>query len=608
MDYKFLNTISSPDDVKKLNIKELSALCAEIRNCMINTISQNGGHLASNLGVVELTVALHKVFDSPKDSILFDVGHQSYVHKLLTGRFNRFSTIRQKNGLSGFMRPDESEHDPFITGHSSNSISASYGIYKAKSLSGHNGFAVTVIGDGAMTGGMIYEALNNAGCGHRNFIVVLNDNKMSISRNVGSFARQLTVLRSKKSYHTFKDNLKKFLDSIPLVGKSVSDKLFKSKTMIKNAIYKSNLFESMGFNYLGPVDGHDLDALINIFNIAKNEDRPVFIHTITTKGKGYSFAENSPQSYHGVSAFDIELGAANNSKHTFSDTVGETLCTLAENDNKVCAITAAMTDGTGLSAFSKKYRNRFFDVGIAEEHAATFSAGLAIKGMKPYFVVYSSFLQRAYDQIVHDIATLGLPVRLCIDRAGIVGEDGETHQGVFDVAFLSTIPGMTIYSPSFYNELNAILCKSLNFNSPVAIRYPRGAECKEIKYEVTDNDFDIYGEGDKLIITYGRIFVNVIKAKEKLDNTAVLKLNKIHPLPDGLIDTVKKYKKLFFFEEGIKKGGIAEQLASTLIENKIYVDYNIHAIDDTFVPSMDVESAFKKFGFDAQSIIDFLCE
>lgn len=604
MDYKFLNKISSPDDVKKLNIDELNILCNEIRDCMVSTVAHNGGHLASNLGVVELTVALHKVFDSPNDSILFDVGHQSYVHKLLTGRFDKFTTIRQKNGLSGFMRPDESIHDPFITGHSSNSISASYGIYKAKALSGDGGYAVTVIGDGAMTGGMIYEALNNAGCGHSNFIVVLNDNKMSISRNVGSFARQLTVLRSKKSYHKFKHNLKKFFDGIPLVGKSISDKLFKSKTMIKNAIYKSNLFESMGFNYLGPVDGHNLEALINIFNIAKNENRPIFIHAITTKGKGYSFAENSPQSYHGVSAFDIEVGTTNSANHTFSNEVGETLCTLAENDKKVCAITAAMTDGTGLTSFSKKHRSRFFDVGIAEEHAATFAAGLAIRGMKPYFVVYSSFLQRAYDQIVHDIATLGLPVRLCIDRAGIVGEDGETHQGVFDVAFLSSVPGMTIYSPSFYNELNVILGKSLDFTTPVAIRYPRGVECKEVDYKVTDNDYDIFGEGENLIITYGRIFANAIKAHEQLDNTAVLKLNRIYPLPDALIDTVKKYKKVFFFEEGIKKGGIAELLAAKLVESKISLDYNIHAIDNTFVPSMSVESAFKKYGFDTQSIID----
>ncbi len=606
MEYKFLNKISSPDDVKKLNIKELSVLCNEIRDCMVDTISHNGGHLASNLGVVELTVALHKVFDSPKDSILFDVGHQSYVHKLLTGRFDKFSTIRQKDGLSGFMRPDESEHDPFVTGHSSNSISASYGIYKAKALSGQDGYAVTVVGDGAMTGGMIYEALNNAGYGHSNFIVVLNDNKMSISRNVGSFARQLTILRSKKSYHKFKRNLKNLLNKIPLVGGKISDKLFKSKTMIKNAIYKSNLFESMGFNYLGPVDGHNLDALINIFNIAKTENRPVFIHAITTKGKGYSHAENSPQDYHGVSAFDIELGTTANGKRTFSDVFGESICDIAENDKKVCAITAAMTDGTGLNQFSKRFRNRFFDVGIAEEHATTFSAGLAIKGMKPYFVVYSSFLQRAYDQIIHDVATMNLPVRFCIDRAGIVGEDGETHQGIFDVAFLSTVPGMTIYSPAFYNELKVIMNKSLCFDNPVAIRYPRGVENTDIDYKVTDNDFDVFGDGEKVIITYGRIFSNAVLATKKINNTAVIKLNKIYPLSNELIEVVKNYKKVYFFEEGIKKGGIAEQLASKLLENGVTVDYKIRAIDNAFVPSSDIESAFRKYGFDTESMINFL--
>ncbi len=606
MEYKFLNKISSPDDVKKLNIKELTVLCAEIRDCMVDTISRTGGHLASNLGVVELTVALHKVFDSPNDSILFDVGHQSYVHKLLTGRFEKFSTIRQKDGLSGFMRPDESEHDPFVTGHSSNSISASYGIYKAKALSGEEGYAVTVVGDGAMTGGMVYEALNNAGYGHNKFIVVLNDNKMSISRNVGSFARQLTILRSKKSYHKFKRDLKKFLNKIPLVGAKISDKLFKSKTMIKNAIYKSNLFESMGFSYLGPVDGHNLNALINIFNIAKNENRPVLIHTLTTKGKGYSHAENSPQDYHGVSAFDVELGAIGKNKYTFSDVFGETICDMAQNDRKVCAITAAMTDGTGLNQFSKKFRNRFFDVGIAEEHAATFSAGLAIKGMKPYFVVYSSFLQRAYDQIIHDVATMHLPVRFCIDRAGIVGEDGETHQGIFDVAFLSTVPGMTIYSPSFYNELKVIMNKSLDFDYPVAIRYPRGVENTDTDYKVSDNDFDVFGSGDNAVITYGRIFSNALFAAENTGNTAVIKLNKIYPISDYLIYAVKKYKKVFFFEEGIKKGGIAEQLAAKLLENGVSVDYKIRAIDNTFVPGSDINSAFKKYGFDIESMINFI--
>ncbi len=603
MEYRFLNNIKSPDDVKKLEYSSLNVLCDEIRDCMINTVSKNGGHLASNLGTVELTVALHKVFDSPRDSILFDVGHQCYTHKLLTGRFDRFSTIRTENGLSGFMRPDESEHDPFVTGHSSNSISASYGIYKAKTLQGDNGYAVTIIGDGALTGGMVYEALNNSGSGHRNFIVILNDNKMSISRNVGSLAKHLTVMRSKKSYHKFKNFIKAFLERIPLCGKYISDKVFKSKTMIKNAIYKSNLFESMGFNYLGPVDGHNIEALVNILNIAKNETRPVLIHALTTKGKGYSFAENSPQNYHGVSSFDIEQGAEFSNVKTFSHVCGDTLCKMAEQDKKVCAITAAMTSGTGLTEFSKKYRSRFFDVGIAEEHAATFSGGLAIKGMKPYFVVYSSFLQRAYDQILHDIAVMGVPVRLCIDRAGIVGEDGETHQGLFDVAFLSTVPKMNIYSPTYYNELEALLYRSLEFDFPVAIRYPRGIENSANEYKVTDNDFDVFGSGEKLIVTFGRVFDNALSALNSLDNTAVLKLNKIYPLSDELIGEIKNYKEIYFFEEGVKSGGIAEKLGSKLSESDITAKYKITAIDDTFVPAATTKSALKKYGLDTNSII-----
>lgn len=603
MEYRFLNKIKSPDDVKKLEYSELTTLCEEIRDCMINTVSKNGGHLASNLGTVELTVALHKVFDSPHDSILFDVGHQCYTHKLLTGRFDRFSTIRTENGLSGFMRPDESVHDPFITGHSSNSISASYGIYKAKTLQGDNGYAVSIIGDGAMTGGMVYEALNNSGSGHRNFIVILNDNKMSISRNVGSFAKHLTVMRSKKSYRRFKHFIKVFLEKIPFCGKYLSDKVFKSKTMLKNAIYKSNLFESMGFNYLGPVDGHNIEALVNIFNIAKSETRPVLIHVRTTKGKGYSFAENSPQNYHGVSAFDIEQGAEFGNVKTYSDVCGDTLCKMAEADKKVCAITAAMTSGTGLTEFSKKYRSRFFDVGIAEEHAATFSGGLAIKGMKPYFVVYSSFLQRAYDQILHDIAVMGVPVRLCVDRAGIVGEDGETHQGLFDVAFLSTVPGMNIYSPTYYNELESLLYRSLEFNFPVVIRYPRGIENSATDYKVTDNDFDVFGSGDKLIVTYGRIFDNALSAQKALENTAVLKLNKIYPLSDDLIGEIKNYKEIYFFEEGIKSGGIAEKLGAKILEAGISASYKVTAIDDTFVPASTTKSALEKYGLDTNSII-----
>ncbi len=603
MEYRLLNNIKSPDDVKKLEYDSLKVLCEEIRDCMINTVSKNGGHLASNLGTVELTVALHKVFDSPRDSLLFDVGHQCYTHKLLTGRFDRFSTLRTENGLSGFMRPDESEHDPFITGHSSNSISASYGIYKAKSLQGERSYVVTVIGDGALTGGMVYEALNNSGNGHKNFIVILNDNKMSISRNVGSLAKHLTVMRSKKSYHKFKNFVKSFLESIPFCGHYLSDKVFKSKTMIKNAIYKSNLFESMGFNYLGPVDGHNIKALVNILNIAKNETRPVLIHALTTKGKGYSFAENSPQNYHGVSSFDVLQGAEFGNVKTFSDVCGDALCNMAGKDKKVCAITAAMTSGTGLTEFSKKYRNRFFDVGIAEEHAVTFCGGLAIKGMKPYFVVYSSFLQRAYDQIIHDIAVVGLPVRLCIDRAGIVGEDGETHQGIFDVAFLSTVPGMNIYSPTYYNELEELLYRSLDFDFPVAIRYPRGIESSEHKYCVTNNDFDVFGNGEKLIITYGRVFDNALSALNSLDNTAVLKLNKIYPFSNELIDEIGSYSEIYFFEEGIKSGGVAEKLGAKLLETGITAKYKITAIDDTFVPASTTKSALKKYGLDTNSII-----
>lgn len=604
MNYRFLNNINSPDDVKKLEYSELTVLCDEIRDCLINTVSKNGGHLASNLGTVELTVALHKVFDSPHDSILFDVGHQCYTHKLLTGRFNQFETLRTENGISGFMRPNESEHDPFVTGHSSNSISASYGIYKAKALSGEGGYAVTVIGDGAMTGGMVYEALNNTGSGHRNFIVILNDNKMSISRNVGSLAKHLTVMRSKKSYHKFKNGLKMFLEKIPLFGKFLSDKLFKSKTMIKNAIYKSNLFESMGYNYFGPVDGHNIEALVNILNIAKNETRPVLIHALTVKGKGYTFAENAPQNYHGVSSFDVEQGAEFGNVKTFSDVCGDTLCKMAADDDKVCAITAAMTSGTGLTEFSKLYRKRFFDVGIAEEHAMTFSAGLGIKGMKPYFVVYSSFLQRAYDQILHDVAVANIPVCLCIDRAGIVGEDGETHQGLFDVSFLSTVPNMTIYSPSSFAELEQVLFKSLSFNYPCAIRYPRGVQNELIDYQFSDNDFDIFGNGEKLIITYGREFDNAYIALDSLENTALIKLNKIYPLNDDLLNKIKDYKEIYFFEEGIKNGGIAEKLAAKLVEQNLMIKYKIIAIDNEFVSSASTKSSLKKYKLDPESIIN----
>lgn len=607
MEYKILSKIENPSFVKSLNNDELNILCEEIRDCLINTVSKNGGHLASNLGTVELTVALHRVFDSPKDSIIFDVGHQCYTHKLLTGRFSRFDTLRTENGLSGFMRPDESEHDPFITGHSSNSISAAYGIYKAKCLSGSDGTAVAVIGDGAMTGGMAFEALNNAGGRKSRFVVILNDNKMSISKNVGAMAKYLNRIRSKASYHSMKDIIDETLKKIPLIGKPLRNKLFSSKTMLKNAIYHSNIFEGLGFNYFGPVDGHDIAAIENILKISQNQTRPALIHVVTVKGKGYSFAENQPKVYHGLGSFDVKDGAKLSEKETYSSVAGKKLCEMAEKDNKVCAITAAMTAGTGLENFSDTYKERFFDVGIAEEHAVTFSCGLASGGMKPYFAVYSSFLQRGYDQLIHDAAIAKVPLRLLIDRAGIVGEDGETHQGLFDVSFLTSIPDVTIYSPACFDELNGMLEASLNDAGVVAIRYPRGSEERDNIFSYTSNDVDWFFEGNKkLIVTYGRISANAYNAAKAVGDTTFLKLNKIYPFDNNLLEKMLSFENVYFFEEGIKAGGISEKLSSLLLEKGFKGNISINAVDNCFVPCASVEATLKNFKLDTDSMTEIL--
>ena len=606
MEYKLLSKIKSPDDVKKLNDDEISLLCQEIRDCIVSTVSKNGGHLASNLGAVELTVALHRSFSSPEDALIFDVGHQSYTHKLLTGRFDKFSTIRTENGLSGYMRPDESEHDPFITGHSSNSISAAYGIYRAKKLKGENGTAVAIIGDGAMTGGMAYEALNNAGSGRSDFIVVLNDNKMSISRNVGALARSLTKMRNKPHYHHFKFALSRFLLAIPLIGKPLNNAIFTVKEAVKELIYHENIFSALGFNYLGPVDGHNVKAMEQLFEVAKTYSRPSVIHVITTKGKGYAYAESSPRDYHGVSAFDIDKGAKFSGKRTYSDVAGAALCKIAEKDERVCAVTAAMAAGTGLTEFAGRFKSRFFDVGIAEEHAVTFAAGLASTGLKPYFAVYSSFLQRGFDQVIHDIAIGNFPVRLLIDRAGIVGEDGETHQGLFDVAFLTSVPGMTVYSPTYYDELERDIELSAQSEKFVAIRYPRGCEKSGATKEIS-GDYTVFeGGGVKAIITYGRIFQNAFEVQKKLPDITLIKLNKIYPVSDSLINEMLKYKELHFFEEGIENGGIAELCAAKLLESGYGGKYVIHAIDNKFVPTAAVSTALENAGLDTESMINAL--
>lgn len=604
MDYKFLSKIKSPVDLKKLNSNEIEPLCDEIRDCLINTVAKNGGHLASNLGSVELTVALHRVFHSPEDAIIFDVGHQCYTHKMLTGRFNRIDTIRTEGGISGFMRPEESEHDPIITGHSSNAISAAYGIYKAKALLGEKGTAIAVVGDGALTGGMVYEALNNAGDGKGNFIVVINDNKMSISENVGSLASYLSKIRSRPKYHRFKCRVERFLLRIPFLGKYIFRFIFKIKNAIKSAIYHNNIFEGLGFNYLGPVDGHNEQTLENILNIAKNQTRPVIVHVMTKKGKGYMFAEENPDNYHGVKPFAVNEGVALSQANDFSAAFGRSLCSLAEKDERICAITAAMTHGTGLYEFSQKFKNRFFDVGIAEQHAVTFAAGLAKGGMRPVFAVYSSFLQRGFDQIIHDAAIDNVPLTICVDRAGLVGEDGETHQGLFDTAFLSQIPGVKIYAPSNFAELDIILKKAVYENCVSVVRYPRGGEqssCREIVY--SDKPFTVYGDGNTAIITYGRLIGNALTAAKKLSDVAVIKLNALTQPYGALLQELEKYEHIFFFEEGIKSGGIGEHIGNLLSESTANASYKHVAVDSQFVASATVESQIKKFGLDADSII-----
>lgn len=612
-----LKNIKSPDDIKSLSISQLNELCEEIRYKLINTISVNGGHLASNLGVVELTVALHKVFNTPTDQIVWDVSHQCYTHKLLTGRYDDFETIRKLDGLSGFTKPCESVHDSYGTGHSSTSISAAVGLARAKTIKKEDGYVIAVIGDGALTGGLAYEGINNAGRNSAGrsrdkFICILNDNEMSISKNVGAIAKHLAVIRANPLYFRIKDDIENLVSHIPFVGKSLRKLIFKIKSILKNAIYNSTIFEEMGLAYLGPANGHNIDEICSLLKRAKAISRPVLIHLMTVKGKGYSFAEQNPKGFHGVGNFDIQTGDLEVGKNcsSFSDVFGDTLVELAQKDNRICAITASMTNGTGLSEFAAKYKSRFFDVGIAEEHATVFAAGLATNGLLPVFAVYSTFLQRAYDQILHDVALQNLKVVFAVDRAGLVGEDGETHQGVFDAAFLNSIPNITIYSPTYYSELRFFLEHSLlSCDGPVAIRYPRGSETEiPLNFKQTYSSYNLYNPENKqvLIITYGRLFSEAAQAvlmleKEKI-HSAILKLNCIKPISDDCFKIAIQYKKVLFFEEGIKAGGIGEHFGIYLIENGYKGNYKVLAIDDKFVKQGSVKQQLVMLKLDAEGI------
>ncbi|MEM1483841.1 1-deoxy-D-xylulose-5-phosphate synthase [Oscillospiraceae bacterium PP1C4] len=615
--YNLLNNIKLPENLKKLNSTQQNNLCSEIRQRLIHTVSQNGGHLASNLGTVELTVALHTVFDLPKDQVVWDVGHQCYTHKMLTGRLDQFSTIRREGGISGFPRPSESECDAFIAGHASTSISAAFGLAKAKTLVGDPHHVIAVVGDGAFSGGMIYEALNNAGRSKDKVIVILNDNDMSISKSVGSLARYLATKRASEGYISLKDMVEGTLRKIPVVGVGMRNVIANSKAVFRQAIYHSNLFEDFGFDYLGPVDGHDVSVLMQVLNRAKELNKPVVVHVNTVKGKGYVFAEKNPSQFHGVSGFDRVSGKVKPSSENFSSVFGKRLVELARKDDKICAITAAMESGTGLQEFANEFgaKDRFFDVGIAEEHAVTFACGLAAGGMTPVFAVYSTFLQRGFDQLIHDAAIDRQHIVLAVDRAGIVGDDGETHQGLFDAAFLSMIPNTTVYSPATYGDLHYALEQAIYHTDGVAaVRYPRGAEIAlddKVNYAVGDY-FHQKNNGQTLVITYGRQFSEVYAAKGLLDEqnkkVDLLKLNKISPIPAACIAIAKRYLTILFVEEGVKSGGIGEHFLRALADEKYRGRMNIKAIDAPFIAQMELPSALKSCGLDAQSIAQTILE
>ena len=609
MEYTLLPKIESPQDLKGLSEEELSRLCGEIREKLIDVVSVGGGHLSSNLGVVELTVALHKAFDCPRDSIVFDVGHQCYTHKMLTGRYEDIDTIRKEGGLSGFPKTSESSCDAFNAGHASTSIAAAFGIAKAKQLSGENSYTVAVIGDGSLTGGLAYEALNNAGRFNKNFIVILNDNKMSISKNVGAMARYLTSIRMKPWYLRLKNKVEITLSKMPLIGTPVSNSLKRQKTRVKHILYRHTIFDKLGFSYYGPVDGHDLNALSDALNTVKRSKDPALLHVVTTKGKGYSFAENDSASFHGIGSFNIDTGEPVSGSLSFSDVFGEKLCELAAEDRRICAVTAAMRTGTGLADFSKLYKERFFDVGIAEEYAVTFSAGLAVKKMLPVFAVYSTFLQRGYDQILHDAAMQNAHIVLAVDRAGVVGEDGETHQGLFDVSMLNAMPNVTIYSPCFYDGLRATLEEALyQDKGVVSVRYPRGSEGKKPSREPESVNFDIYGDRDAdiLLVTYGRLFCQAYQAYQDLKAKGVavciLKLCRIKPVSERAYHFAKRFRRVYFYEEGMLHGGIGETFEYELLRKGYDGQVVIAAVDGEFVQHSSVRRALEKLNLDAQSM------
>ena len=610
---KVLDRINSVKDLRKLSIEEKEKLAEEIRKVLLDVVSENGGHLASNLGVVELTIALHSVFNTPKDSIIWDVGHQTYVHKILTGRKDKISSLRRLNGIAGFPKTSESDFDCFNTGHSSTSISVALGMARANKIEGKSDKVIAVIGDGALTGGMAQEALNDAGASNADITVILNDNEMSISKNVGGITYFLSKLRTKKFYTKTNNRVKSVLQKIPGIGKPFVKLVQKLKRGVKQIFIQKMYYEDIGFTYFGPVDGHDLEKLESILNTSKTISGPVLIHVVTKKGKGYKIAEENPDKFHSVSSFDVETGKLKKEKKDdYSKIMGNKLVELAQKDEKIVAVSAAMIDGTGLKEFKKQFPNRIFDVGIAEQHALGMTAGLAKKGLKPVVPIYSSFYQRAYDQVIHDICIQKLPVVMCVDRAGIVGNDGETHQGIFDMAFFSLIPNITIMSPKNFAELEKMLEFAVNLNEPVVIRYPRGCEGK-IKFDKCDDiklgKAEVIKKGkDLTIVAIGKMVERAVEVsdilKEQNIDCEIINARFVKPLDYNTIErSIRKTKNVITIEDGILKGGLGSSVMEFINEYKIEdVFVKMYGYDDVFVQHGSVEELEKLYGLDAKSI------
>ncbi|MBU3135021.1 1-deoxy-D-xylulose-5-phosphate synthase [Clostridium gasigenes] len=614
---KLLDRVNCPDEVKKLSNEELETLSVEIREFLIDSLSKTGGHLSSNLGVVELTLSLFKSFDLEKDKIVWDVGHQSYIHKLLTGRKEMFNTLRQYGGLSGFPKRCESKYDSFDTGHSTTSLSAALGMARARDIKGEDNEVIAVIGDGALTGGMAFEALNDVGFNKTKMIIILNDNQMSISKNVGGLSSYFNKIRVDPKYNKLKSNINTSL-KLSNTGKRVAYYLSKIKDGIKQVVVPSMLFEDMGIKYIGPIDGHDIDMMNEVFKKVKQIEGPVIIHTITQKGRGYELAEKNPGKFHSVGAFDLESGEViSSASENYSKVFGDTMIELAKEDNRIVAITAAMPDGTGLKDFAKEFPNRIFDVGIAEQHATTLAAGMASQGLRPVFAVYSTFLQRAFDQVIHDVCIQEMPVTFAIDRAGIVGEDGETHQGIFDISYLNQIPKMNILAPKSLGDLPIMLKWAVNSNMPVAIRYPRGGDIlKDIKplTEIKYGKWEKIINGEKIaIIAVGKMVQHAILAKKNLEkngiNPLIISATFVKPQDTELLkELVDNKYNIVTIEDNMISGGFGNSVLMNLVELGFENKFKALGFKDDFITHGAVNILYKEAKLDGDGIAETIIE